>query len=776
MAGSVIENVFTWILNQSISATWLILVVIIIRAFMKQTPKSLRYVLWAFAAVRLLCPVFIESAWSLVPVIEVTSQEHKDDAVIMEVHGAWNETLNQKDDLQNIEVQNEGVKEGNIKVLPDEVVNITDTHTYTGSFSMGTILPIAARIWVLGMIGIFFSSIVSVIRLKNKVGASLQIKDNVWVCDEIQSPFVLGIMSPHIYVPSFITKEQLPLILFHENEHLKYRDHWWKPLGFLILTLHWFNPFVWIAYILLCRDMELACDERVIQHMSEEEKKQYSKSLLLCNNPRYLLSACPIAFGEIGVKERIRCILDYKKPARWTIGIAVGVCIVAAVCFMTNPKMITLDVDTGAIAKIELRSGMTGKSIEITDEDGIYRITSDINKLQFQKKGSAAGQGGWSYWLIWYDAQGNEMESFTINGDNRIVKDDYFYQSVNGTLDNEYYKELLQGHVESVIIAEEITEMEAAERTADELGKEYTSMLDVKNGYVLRCTSPAAGQMNKVISKISNDGTVYLDISDLPNYPCGIYFFTKDIGYIITDYHGSDNFLYRTEDGGKTWSSQMVYIPDSGYRYVNGLSIEDGTLCIEVVLDENVFYYSYTTDDMGKTWQIINSERDDIIIYAGRIFKKAELCDATLQWLELSEMERSLSSYFPPEFVLFAGEWGISLSAEDVSSSGLTLKCTQSGGRPTGELQTGSWFVIETWTKEYGWSHVNYLPQEYEIAWTQEAWTIPMNDTCEWKVDWEWLYGSLPKGKYRIGKEIMDFRETADYDKTIYYAEFEIVE
>ena len=281
--------------------------------------------------------------------------------------------------------------------------------------------------------------------------------------------------------------------------------------------------------------------------------------------------------------------------------------------------------------------------------------------------------------------------------------------------------------------------------------------------------------MIKVICKISNDGTVYLDVSDLPNYPCGIYFFTKDIGYIITDYHGSDNFLYRTEDGGKTWSSQAVYIPDSRYRYVNGLSIEDGILCIEVVLDENVFYYTYTTDDMGKTWQMINSERDDIIIYEGRIYKKAELCDATLQWLELSEMERLLSSYFPPEFMVFAREWGISLSVENVSSTGLTLKCTQSGGRPKGELQTGSWFVLEIWTQEYGWREVDYLPHEYEIAWTQEAWIIPMNDTCEWEVNWEWLYGELPEGKYRIGKEIMDFRDAGDYDSTIYYADFEIV-
>ena len=773
MTGTFVESMFTGVLNQSILASWLILAVVLIRVCMKKTPKSLRYVLWALVAVRLLCPVSIESTWSLVPSIEVSVPLSDEDRYLDSVIVEGAETLgiiqNQQNMLQNVEE--------NVEVLADEVVDITEPNTLPKIFSLQGIFPITTGVWIVGMVVFVFSSVINVSRLKKKVGASLQIGKNVWMCDEIQTPFILGVVSPHIYVPSFITHEQLPFILAHENEHLKYRDHWWKPFGFAILTIHWFNPLVWIAYILLCRDMELACDERVIQCMDEEEKKQYSKSLLLCNNPRNWISACPVAFGEVGVKERVKSILNYKKSSTWMVGIGVCVCIIIAVCFMTNPKRITLDLDVDKVAKIELRSGSSGKDIEITDEDLILRITNQINKLEFQKKGSTAGNGGWSYWLIWYDAEGNEMESFTTVGDNRIAKDDYFYQCVNGTLDNEYYKELLQEKVDdlSVITAEKITEMEAAERTTDELGKEYTSMLDVKNGYVLRCTSPAASQMIKVICKISNDGTVYLDVSDLPNYPCGIYFFTKDIGYIITDYHGSDNFLYRTEDGGKTWSSQAVYIPDSRYRYVNGLSIEDGILCIEVVLDENVFYYTYTTDDMGKTWQMINSERDDIIIYEGRIYKKAELCDATLQWLELSEMERSLSSYFPPEFAVFAEKWGVTLDVEDVTPTSLTLKCTQSGGRPTGELQTGTWYVLQTWTQEYGWSQVDYLPHEYEIAWTQEAWIIPMNDTCEWEVNWEWLYGELPEGKYRIGKEIMDFRDAGDYDSTIYYAEFEIV-
>lgn len=162
---------------------------------------------------------------------------------------------------------------------------------------------------------------------------------------------------------------------------------------------------------------------------------------------------------------------------------------------------------------------------------------------------------------------------------------------------------------------------------------------------------------------------------------------------------------------------------------------------------------------------------EETITYNGKEYKKSELCNATLRWLELSEQERMFSSYLPPEFMIFDETWGITLTAEDITSTGVTIKCTQSGGEATGELQTGSWYILETWTREYGWKEV---PCFVEVAWTEEAWMIPMNDTREWKVNWEWLYGAVPSGKYRIGKSIDDFRGTGDYDTAIYYAEFEI--
>lgn len=172
----------------------------------------------------------------------------------------------------------------------------------------------------------------------------------------------------------------------------------------------------------------------------------------------------------------------------------------------------------------------------------------------------------------------------------------------------------------------------------------------------------------------------------------------------------------------------------------------------------------------------VTSNEAETIIYNGKEYKKSELCDATLHWLGLSEEERITSSYMPPEFMEITETWGVSVTAKDITVTGMNLVCTQSGGEPTGELQTGSWFILENWSKEKGWSEVNNLSQNLEVGWTDEAYMIPMDDTVEWEVNWEWLYGELPAGKYRFGKQIMDFRKSGDYDTAIYFAEFEIAE
>ena len=186
-----------------------------------------------------------------------------------------------------------------------------------------------------------------------------------------------------------------------------------------------------------------------------------------------------------------------------------------------------------------------------------------------------------------------------------------------------------------------------------------------------------------------------------------------------------------------------------------------------------IAYGMWQKEQIVPLTQLPTKEVEETITYNGKEYIKSELCDATLQWLELSEQEKMFSSYMPPEFMIFEETWGITLAAEDITPTSATIKCTQSGGEPTGELQTGSWYILETWTQENGWREMPYVI-DGEIGWTAEAWMIPMNSTCEWEVNWEWLYGTIPAGKYRIGKELMDFRGPGDFDKAIYFVEFSI--
>ena len=239
--------------------------------------------------------------------------------------------------------------------------------------------------------------------------------------------------------------------------------------------------------------------------------------------------------------------------------------------------------------------------------------------------------------------------------------------------------------------------------------------------------------------------------------------------YIIVYSENADGY-----PNGSNWSISLkvgnkdsytdVVVGDEIVFYYDGMAMETDPLQVSTV-------YAITLKTPAD--RTINETSEETIIYNGKEYPKSKLSNATLKWLELSKEERMLSSYLPPEFLVFEETWGITLTAENITSTSITIKCTQSGGEPTGELHTGSWYILENWTQEDGWKEMPYVI-DGEIGWTQEAWIIPMNDTHEWEVNWEWLYGAVSKGKYRIGKEITDFRAAGDYDNVVYFVEFEI--
>lgn len=304
------------LLNMSLVASLLIVAVVLLRFVLRKAPKAIICVLWALVGLRLICPFSFESRLSLVPDAEPITHISEFDA----------------DDITEKPVYKEVVSfetsEGSV------VVRTEDTTQFD---FVGFLMKLAPYIWVGGVLLMAASSVISYIRLRKNMLICVNKEGNIWLCDSIKSPFILGIIKPKIYIPSHLSEEEQAVVIAHEKAHLKRFDHLWKPFGYLILTIHWFNPLVWVAYALLCRDIEGACDERVVKDMNLESKKLYSETLLACSAPRHMLAACPVAFGEVSVKGRIKSVLSYKKPAFWIIIAAVAASAAVAVFFMTNP-------------------------------------------------------------------------------------------------------------------------------------------------------------------------------------------------------------------------------------------------------------------------------------------------------------------------------------------------------------------------------------------------------------------------------------------------------
>jgi len=308
-------ELFLKTLNMSIAASWLIMAVVLLRLVLKKAPKWIVVLLWGIVALRLVVPFSFESALSLIPSAE---------------------TFNAHNIQYGTPAISSGIPAVNNAVNP--VLGETFAPNPAGSVNPLYVWTfIVSVIWFIGIAAMLLYAVISYVRVRRSVAERIPYEGNIFLCDHVKSPFILGLVRPKIYLPSSMDEAAMGPVIDHEKAHLARRDHWWKPLGFLVLTVHWFNPLCWIAYVLLCRDIELACDEKVIRQMDLDGKKQYSAALLECSTGRRLVTVCPLAFGEVGVKERVKNVLNYKKPAFWLIVVAVVACGVVAVIFATNP-------------------------------------------------------------------------------------------------------------------------------------------------------------------------------------------------------------------------------------------------------------------------------------------------------------------------------------------------------------------------------------------------------------------------------------------------------
>ena len=387
--------VFLKLLNLSISASWLVLAVLVLRLISKRSPKWVNVLLWGIVALRLVLPFSIESALSLIPSAETVSPT----AVQFAPAPTITSGVSVIDNAVNPSLSE------HFAAVPTASVN-----------PLYVWMEIAGWVWLIGLGAMLLYALVSYLRLRRRVSVSLPVQDHIYLCDAISSPFILGVVKPHIYLPSSLDEVQRQNVLAHERAHLARRDHWWKPLGFALLAVYWFNPVLWLAYTLLCRDIELACDERVIRTMDESAVKTYSTVLLACSMPRKAVITCPLAFGEVGVKERVKNALHYKKPAFWVVAASVAVCVVVAVCFLTNPPT---DTDAAGLvgfhreqvtyADVTDASGAQPSSVQLTAEetDAVYAL---LDTLQYKRLGAASAMQDCYARLYFISAAGERCE------------------------------------------------------------------------------------------------------------------------------------------------------------------------------------------------------------------------------------------------------------------------------------------------------------------------------------------------------------------------------
>lgn len=301
-------ELFLKIVNMSISASWLILAVLIFRVVFKKAPSFVNMVLWSIVALRLFCNISIESVFSLIPSAET-----------LNVGIVTGEKIDVQTGISPI----------------DDIINGYTTASVNSGVNITNVLYV---IWLIGILSFAIYAFVSYFRLKQNVDIAIRYKDNIYQSENVISPFVLGIIKPKIYLPYNLNEQDIKYIVAHEKAHIAHKDHWWKMFGFALLILHWFNPLVWLSYMLFCKDIELSCDEMVIKELNCMQRADYSQALVNCSTNRRSVAICPLAFGEIGVKERIKSIMNYRKPKFGIIAICIIVCIAFAICFLTNPK------------------------------------------------------------------------------------------------------------------------------------------------------------------------------------------------------------------------------------------------------------------------------------------------------------------------------------------------------------------------------------------------------------------------------------------------------
>ena len=394
------DDVFLKLVNLSISASWLILAVLVLRVVLKKAPKWVMPLLWGVVALRLVCLFSIESALSLIPSAETIPSE-----IVTET----------REPVLYEQATLDIVTNPTLPSAAEVPVGVSRQQAQV-DFNIYSVL------WLAGMAALLVHALVSAEKLKRKLATAILLRDNIYESEFVDSPFVFGVVKPNIYLPMHMDEGTAAYVIAHERAHLARRDHWWKVLGYLVLALHWFNPLVWVAYILFCRDIELACDEKVVKGLDGAARADYSQALLSCAAPKRAVAACPLAFGEGNIKTRVKSALHYKKPAFWVAAAAVLAVVIVAVCFLTNPRS-DIDAETllgtsrGEITRISVKMGeaSSGEEYRMSTEE-IKTVLSLLDAAEYERLGSASAMQE-CYARLYFESAAGERELMLSQGE-----------------------------------------------------------------------------------------------------------------------------------------------------------------------------------------------------------------------------------------------------------------------------------------------------------------------------------------------------------------------
>ena len=791
---------FPRMINMSAIASIVILFVLAARHILNRAPKVFSYALWAIVLIRLLIPIHIPSPISAIPVTQTTNSA--------EINAA----------LPPLDFETPSDRQKNDYSLQQSIekntpyVHVSHSLEPTGYLAFG---------WIAGMGVMVLYSGLSYWKIKKKVRISVLLRDNIFIADDIGSPCVIGFGIPNIYLPNGLSEKEQEYIILHEQHHIKRLDHIIKGIAFIALTIHWFNPLVWIAFVLACKDMEMSCDEAVIRKLGSDVRADYSASLLTLATGHRIIAGTPLAFGEGDTKGRIRNLARWRQPMFLTLVIGIFVCLLAGVFLLTNP-----------IQDSENESGVTYYSGIVVD-----------SAMSVIKEGDRKGR---SY--ITLQCEDGEEHLFWMAEEN--VKPDH-------ALLGQYV--IVRGKTESgtgLLVATKIsiTEQEFSDSLDEAINRailhhnyspRYEGMLQVASFKQLSSESEGVASPESEM-KLVEIATVYglafhqvfrLDDGILveeggSHIPVVLTFaYDASKGFVLTEYWEPRDGSYNVKDikakfNGRPWPDTQKYIAEQAMdNYIKALEYyEVGTdVLIRTLLDSVQSKAQYRTlenflesDDYDV--QILLHYGKDTLEYCFSQFLKgnqtgefadtmAAICkkiisdwgepllmidsdppltaqawfdlylEQALKHMEEFDQEELLEKY-PASCVLlnltghmvYEPNWGIVLKAENPTPNGSTITLIQEGGYLPNRLIYGADFNIQKYENSQ-WVNVEPLQ---ELFWTTIAYSVPLNDSVSWNVDWSNTFGTLEPGLYRFCKGVTDHRAPGDNDYATFYAEFEI--